>query len=472
MTFYFFPETIMLLIGLTGCALGAFKLRLVSRAGTAIGLIAVSAACIVLVYSKTSFGGGAVFVQDPLQIIGRVLILLSTGFLFLIYFHYFNKQYAVPGLSVALILIASSAWMIASGADDIILYFVCFNVAGLSTAVLTSLGERGSAARHSALALFKYFGSISALLVFGAVLLYTAYGTTDCSVLEHMTGEGRTTVSILATVGLVFVITGLAGIYGLFPFYYWLPNTAHSLPVPVIDYLMIVPRIATMIFLMRLFVLNHIFFDASIYILIAVLAVVTMTSAQVTMYAQTNIRLLILYASFVHGAYMMVGLVSGFPNGIEAGILYMIIFVFSFLGISSIMALLNTETEDVFNIAWAGMARKQMVVGLGFMVIIASLAAVPLTGGFVGIFFLCTTALTAQYRWLVIAVLGTVFIGIVMYAKMIKTAFFYEPVSQKPVTLQPNRILIMGICAGMLVLLGIFPEPFLSLISYLISWYR
>ena len=97
-------------------------------------------------------------------------------------------------------------------------------------------------------------------------------------------------------------------------------------------------------------------------------------------------------------------------------------------------------------------------------VLLAALAGVPLTAGFIGKFFVFQLAAGAQlWAGLAVAVIAAA-AGFYYYFKTIRAIWWIEPADSSPVVL-PNisKIAIASLTALTLVF-GIYPQPILALL--------
>jgi NADH-quinone oxidoreductase subunit N len=115
---------------------------------------------------------------------------------------------------------------------------------------------------------------------------------------------------------------------------------------------------------------------------------------------------------------------------------------------------------------YAGLARRQPVLGLAFALALLSLAGIPPLGGFVGKIFLFSAAMEAGYLWLVIVAALNSIVSLYYYLLVLRRMYISEPVGNSPrgtVSLPLKAVLAVSI-AGMFWL-GILPGTLMNLIT-------
>ena len=296
-----------------------------------------------------------------------------------------------------------------AGAGD-----VMFLVLGV---LLSSLGSfalvaypRDDRATEAAMKYFV-FGSVSeAVMIFGLTYWFGATGSTLLADLGRLRGA-----LVPATAGLVAVLVGLGYKAALVPFHFWAPNAYDGAPVAVAAYLSIVPKIGAIFGLAQ--VLRSLPVGVVNWpLVVAVLAVVSMTYGNLAALAQTNVVRLLAYSSIAQAGYFLLGVVALGHGVIELQSL--VVFAAAYaamnLGAFAIVARVGRGL-DAFN----GLARAAPWTGAAMIIFLFSLVGVPPLGGFVGKLLLFGAAIDAGYTWLaVIAILNSV-LSLAVYLRII-----------------------------------------------------
>ena len=178
-------------------------------------------------------------------------------------------------------------------------------------------------------------------------------------------------------------------------------------------------------------------------ILLAILAVGSMTVGNVTAILQDNIKRMLAYSSIAHAGYVLMGLVAAGLGtdratrewGVQAVILYLFIYTFMNLGAFSLVVMLRRSgvvgdrVED-----FAGLSRRAPGAAFAMLVFMLSLAGIPATAGFIGKWYLFGAAVQAHLTWLaVVAVLNSA-VSVYYYPRVVIacTCASRSPMSRTP----------------------------------------
>ena len=116
---------------------------------------------------------------------------------------------------------------------------------------------------------------------------------------------------------------------------------------------------------------------------------------------------------------------------------------------------------------WAGLGRRSPVVAATFTLFMLALAGIPLTSGFVAKFGVFAAAIGSDLSWLVIIAVIASIIAAFFYIRVVVLMYFSEPTEETASVVVPSAFTTIALAAGATVtlVLGIFPQPVLDLIS-------
>jgi NADH dehydrogenase subunit N (EC 1.6.5.3) len=145
---------------------------------------------------------------------------------------------------------------------------------------------------------------------------------------------------------------------------------------------------------------------------------------------------------------------------------YMFAYLFMTLGAFGIILILRRkgiEAEEISD--FVGLNKKNPMAAFLMLIFMFSLAGIPPFGGFLAKFYVFMAAVHAGYTWL--AVVGVLLsaVGAYYYIRVVMAMYMKDPV--EPVEFMPNRMegMALFVTAGMTVLLGVFPLPFVHYIE-------
>jgi NADH-quinone oxidoreductase subunit N len=131
-----------------------------------------------------------------------------------------------------------------------------------------------------------------------------------------------------------------------------------------------------------------------------VLSVLTMTVGNLVAIWQNNLKRLLAYSSIAHAGYMLMGLVVLRNEGIAAILVYFAVYLFMNLGAFYTVMLIANKigTEDIED--YKGLGPRAPFVTVSLSIFLISLIGLPLTGGFIGKFYLFAALLDSGWYWL------------------------------------------------------------------------
>src|SRR4051794_10066453 len=142
-----------------------------------------------------------------------------------------------------LMLFAGVGMLMMSAASDLMTVYLGLGLQSLALYVIAAF-QRDSL--RSTEAGIKYFvlGSVaSGMLLFGASLIYGFCGGTAFMQISQALLAGKA-AEIGTTIGLVFVVAGLAFKISAVPFHMWTPDVYEGAPTPVTAYFAVATKIA------------------------------------------------------------------------------------------------------------------------------------------------------------------------------------------------------------------------------------
>jgi NADH-quinone oxidoreductase subunit N len=340
----------------------------------------------------------------------------------------------------------------------------------MSLGVYSLTGFRRGSPRSSEGAV-KYFllGSFAAaLLLYGGALLYGVTGHTDLAGIAAgiAGGKGNPAVVLIAA---ALVITGLLFKVSAVPFHMWTPDAYEGAPTPATGYMAVAVKSAAFAVLLR--VLLSAFgqpeltsWGAGWPPVLALLAVLTMTVANLVAGRQESVKRMLAYSSIAHAGYVLVGVVATMRPGSDAQgsvMFYLLAYTASTIGAFGALLLCGSRgAEAVSYEDLAGVGKRHPLAALAFSLFLLSLAGVPPTAGFFAKLYVVRAAVGANlYTLAVILVLNSV-LGAYYYLRVMVFMYMREPAPGAAVArpMESGYVSTALVVAAVLVLvLGIWP---------------
>lgn len=309
----------------------------------------------------------------------------------------------------------------------------------------------------------------SAFLLFGMALLYAESGSLSFAGIGASLSAG--TSGHMVQIGVGMMLVGLAFKLSLVPFHLWTPDVYEGAPAPVSAFLATASKVAVFAVLLRLYQVSPAFADGWLGGLLSALAVASILFGNLLALLQSNIKRLLGYSSIAHFGYLLIALIASKGIASEAIGVYLFTYVLTSLGAFGVVTLMSTpfqgrDCDALFEYRGLFWRRPYLTAVLATMML--SLAGIPLTAGFIGKFYVIAAGVESQQWWL----LGTLIVGsaiaVFYYLRVMVAMFLVEPSLQRrdaPLNWaqRAGGIMLLAV-AGLTVLLGVYPQPLLSVV--------
>jgi NADH-quinone oxidoreductase subunit N len=323
------------------------------------------------------------------------------------------------GSLVGMILLAS--------ARHLLFFAIALEMASLPSYVLVGFRRFNSKSAEGA-AKYAIFGAVcSALMLYGISLLYGVTGSFDWEkVARHLATAG---VAPLALAALSCLFIGLAFKISLVPMHFWCPDAFEAAGADVAAWLSIASKSAALFALARLarlllpsltpVVQQH------ILLALAVVAVVTMTVANLSAYWQTSVKRLLAYSSIAHAGYITCGvLVFSDAAGIGAIVAYVLVYLLMNLGAFSVAGLVEAHSGTDHLDGFAGLGARNPRLAIVMTFFLFSLVGLPPLAGFAAKWILLAALWSHQLIFVTVAILANTLLSLFYYLRLTRAMYF------------------------------------------------
>ncbi|GIF12232.1 NADH-quinone oxidoreductase subunit N [Actinoplanes teichomyceticus] len=309
-------------------------------------------------------------------------------------------------------------------AGDLITLIVGLETLTLPLYVLVGLrrfaaDERPLSTGASASLTFFLISVVStAVTLLGAALNYAATGALHLALLTPGSGPFRP----LAGVGVALLVIGLAFKVAAVPLHAWAPATYDGAPVPIAAYLSTASKLGGVLALAA--VVAHL--DARV--VLAVLAVLTMTVGNLVALRQTRMVRLLAWSSVAQAGYILAALALGAP-GVPAALAYAVFFVvLEFVAFGVVVALRLPGADGGTLLDHRGAGRRSPWLGAALTFALAGLAGLP--PGLAGLFAkvsVVSALVGAHWAWLAGVVVLNAVIALAYYVRVAASLYTLPP---------------------------------------------
>jgi NADH-quinone oxidoreductase subunit N len=429
---------------------------------TAVALLATAALLFMPYRDGTAFA--TLFITDRLTTTMKALVLIGAAVTVLMSRAWFEHARAWRFEYPLLVALATLGMMLMISSNDLMSLYVGLELQSLALYVIAAF-QRDS--ERSTEAGVKYFvlGSVaSGMLLFGASLIYGYCGGTAYVQISQALLAGKA-AEMGTTIGLVFVVAGLAFKVSAVPFHMWTPDVYEGAPTPVTALFSVAPKIAAISLTVSVLMGPFKPLFAQWQQIIVVASILSMAWGAFAALRQPNIKRLMAYSSIANVGYVLLGLASGTEKGIQSVVFYLAIYMVMTLGVFAVILLMKRRSIMVESISdLAGLSRSHPMLALSMALFMFSLAGIPPLAGFWGKLYIFMAAVEARLFWpAILGVLASV-VASYYYLRIIKVMYFDESTDGlDPAGFGINRV-VAFVAALLVAVFSLAPQP-LSLIA-------
>jgi NADH-quinone oxidoreductase subunit N len=244
----------------------------------------------------------------------------------------------------------------------------------------------------------------------------------------------------------------------------WVPDVYHGAPLPITLFLSSIPKLAAVALAIRLLDDGLVALHSDWEAMLAVLAALSMILGNVVAIAQTNIKRMLAYSTIAHMGFMLLGLLPATGEGYAAAMFYAIVYAIMSAGAFAVLILLSNNGAEADKLDdLKGLARRNPWHALMMLMIMFSLAGIPVFVGFFAKWQVIAAALSAGYVWLSIVAVVTAVIGAFYYLRVVKLMYFDEPDIEEPALAPVDFRAVLTVNGVAMLALGIFSGGLISL---------
>jgi len=363
-----------------------------------------------------------VMLFDGISQLGQAMIVIATGlFVFLSLTKQRFYEFRYPEY-FALFLFMTAGFQFMTATDNLIMILVGLETASMSLYTMIAMHNRDKSTE----AAIKYFtmGALAAaFFAFGSMIFYYLTGSVELSVIAHQLAITNYEPYPLVLIGIVFMIGALGFKLSLVPFHLWAPDVYEGSSASMAGYIAIVPKVAALIVFLRFF---SIFIEANnawVHAILYTIAVITMTLPNMIALVQTDVKRTLAYSSISHAGFVLVAILVGTTQSIEALFLYWILFSFVILGAFSMLWVHKTKKKpsyygfksDYDFGKFTGLIKTSPLSAFLLGILMLGLAGVPPFSVFWGKMYLVSATINS----------GEVLLAIIMVLNSAVAAFYY-----------------------------------------------
>ena len=435
---------------------------------------------------------------DGFAIIFRAIFLIAAALTVAISLRYLDIEGEQRGEFYALVLFATVGMMLLGCGYDLIALYISLELMALTFYVLVAFTKRERRSNEAGMKYFLLGAFSSGILLYGMSLIYGIAGSTNLGDIARSLAVTLNAAPALEgaplplrpmlLLGMIALAAGLFFKIAAVPFHMWAPDAYEGAPTPVTAFLSTGSKAASFALYARIFVVALGGMRADWAPLLGLVAAITILVGNWAAVTQTNAKRLLAYSSISNAGYLLLGLIAGNTYGYTGLVIYLLVYTLMNIGAFGVIISLRRrgivgDNVDDMN----GLAQKAPGMALMMAIFMLSLGGLPLTGGFIGKYFLFGGLLQrgaeevaraeaagqtggTWYYWLAVwAILNTV-VSFYYYVRFIRAMYLGdEPAEARPLSLSPAlKTALIVACVG-IILIGVYPQPFINAAQTMIS---
>jgi NADH-quinone oxidoreductase subunit N len=368
-----------------------------------------------------------------------------------------------------LTLFAVGGMLLFPAANDLLTMFVALEVLSLPLYLLCGLARRRRLLSHEAAMKYFLLGAYSsAFFLFGVAMLYGFTGSVRLSAIASAAST-NTSNSTLLYAGIALVGLGLLFKIGAVPFHGWKPDVYQGAPTPITALMASCTVVSGFGALLRVFYVAFGNLGWDWRPALWGVAILTMVVGAIIAITQTDVKRLLAYSSIAHAGFVLTAVIATSVAGLSSSLFYLASYGLTTIGAFAVITLVRDAGGEAGHLSrWAGLGRRSPVIAGIFALFLLAFAGIPLTSGFVGKFAVFQAAIASGETPLVIVGVLSSAIAAFFYVRVIVLMFFSDPVPDGPEVVVPSVFTgtAVGLGVAATLVLGIVPEPVLSLASH------
>lgn len=377
----------------------------------------------------------------------KVIVICSSFLVISMSLIYIKEIQIYTFETLILILLSVATMMFLISSYDLLPLYLAIELQSLCFYVLAASKRNSEFSTEAGLKYFLLGAFSSGILLFGFSLIYGFTGMTNFEDLSKFCFESQIPsvystnmiffeesfyMPISMTIGMIFIAVGFLFKMTAVPFHMWAPDVYEGSPTYITAFFAIVPKIAILGVFLRMFQWSlHGFFQQwdTVFILSSI---ASMILGAIAAMSQQKLKRLLAYSSIGHVGFMLIGLCCGTIEGVQALLIYIVIYMIMSCGLFATALSLHTSQnfpkrnisflESISEFSLLG--KTNPILALTLTIILFSMAGIPPLAGFCSKFYLFFAALSSSLYLVSFVGVITSVISCFYYIRFIKIMYF------------------------------------------------
>jgi len=491
---YLAPELTLVVAALLLALLDLFLPRSASRSGIGwLTLVAIAVSITFVVIRMLDMNPGDGTTAQAIDLLGqsyriddfanlmKLIFLVGTGLVIFMSIGSVNAS-EIPheGEYYYLYLPAVLGAMMMASSGDLITLYVGLELLSITTYVLVGMRKHKIESTEGA---FKYVvmgGVSSAFILYGMSFLYGLSGTTNVAEIGSALAANLDGVKPLLYVSFFLMLAGFGFKIAAAPFHTWAPDVYQGAPTPVTGFLAVVSKGAGFALVFRL--IYSIYWQlgdadvpmhTDVFLALKVLAAIAMIVGTTMALKQKNVKRLLALSGVANAGYLLVPLAVQL-GGVHSSnfsefTFYLIAYLFMNIGAFAVLMIVSRASGHDELKGYAGLYYRAPMTAVGMVILLLSLAGLPVTGGFMGKLFIILGAAQSHDYWLAGVMVASSVVSYYFYFGVIRQMFMRSQGEESEIRIAKPLGITVWLCVIVTLVLGFFPNMLLDYINSIFS---
>ncbi len=408
---------------------------------------------------------GDTYIADGLSRVIKLFAVTAVATVFLYSRPYLRARSLHFGEYYVLGLFGLLGIMVLASGYSLLVSYLGLELLSLSLYAMVAFDRDSSRSAEAAMKYFVLGAIASGTLLYGMSLVYGITGSLQIGEVQMAIAAQSDVVGLW--VGLAFMVAGVAFKFGAVPFHMWVPDVYDGAPTSVTLYIGTAPKLGALALAIRLLIEGSAGLASFWEPMLAALAVLSLVLGNVAAIAQTNIRRMLAYSTISHVGFILLGLVSGSPTGVQAALFYTIVYVIMAAGTFGFLVMLGSRGQEVNELDdLRGLWQRSPWFTLMMVLLMISMIGVPPLAGFYAKWWVLAALLNSGYMGLAIIAVLTSVIGAFYYLRVIRLMLFDDGGTASTTGLPMDLRVVLSVNALLLLAIGLFPDRLLDLCAH------
>jgi NADH-quinone oxidoreductase subunit N len=389
------------------------------------------------------------------------VLFASLGILTVALSHsYLRKRGMLASEFHILTMAAVIGMMVLASATSLVTVFLGLELFSLSLYIMSGFARADFSSQEAAAKYLLIGGFASAFVLFGMALVYGGAGTTVIPDIAQRLGSSSAS-NPLILLGILLMGVGFAFKVSAAPFHMWTPDVYQGAPIPVTAFMSVGTKAAAFAMIVRVFAGGLPHLAPEWQALLAVVAAASMVVGNLMAIVQSSLKRLLAYSGIAQAGYVLIGVIAGGQNGLEAVLYYLFVYMFMNFGAFAVITLLAGPDGDRDSFSdLEGLGRRNPELAVAMSIFMLSLAGFPPSVGFFGKLFLFTAGVASGYTWLVVLAVLMSVVSVFYYIRVLIPVWSAGPTPERVrASISSNFAIVLSGAAS--ILLGLYPTALL-----------